>query len=290
LTTAGKAYCWGAGGNHQIGDGGNSARNTPTAVSGGLTFTTLSAGWYHNCAVGSDGPSYCWGYNASAQLGDGTTTDRSSPVSPSGGLTFARIAAGRYHTCAVTPAGAAYCWGNNNNGEIGDGTVGARTTPTLVAGGLTFTSIATGGGATSGHSCGITTSGSAYCWGNNSSGQLGDGSTTNRNQPTAVTGGLAFNAISVGSNHTCALTAGGIAYCWGSNASGQLGDGTTVQHSDPRPVLSPAGVTFTFITAGDSHSCAVASSGVAYCWGLNADGQLGVGDLLARTSPTPAIP
>jgi alpha-tubulin suppressor-like RCC1 family protein len=155
---------------------------------------------------------------------------------------------------------------------------------------LTFGSISTGGGSTSGHSCGLATNGSAYCWGNNSSGQLGDGSTTSRGQPTGVGGGFAFAAISVGSNHTCAIRAGGTAFCWGSNVSGQLGDGTTAQHSDARPVLPPSGVTFTYISAGDSHTCAVASSGVVYCWGLNANGQLGVGDLASRTTPTPVIP
>jgi alpha-tubulin suppressor-like RCC1 family protein len=291
LTTAGAAYCWGAGGNHQIGDGGNSPRSMPAAVSGGLTLTTLASGWYHNCGATSDGTPYCWGYNANAQLGDGTKMDRASPVSPSGGLKFSRVVGGRYHTCAVAVTGAAYCWGSNAHGQIGDnGPADDRTSPGLVVGGLSFGSISAGGSSTSGHSCGLTTNGSAYCWGNNSSGQLGDGSTTNRSQPTAVAGGIVFSAITVGSNHTCALTSGGAAYCWGANVSGQLGDGTIAPHSDPRPVLGPAGVTFSYIAAGDSHTCAVASSGVAYCWGLNGDGQLGVGDVVTRTTPAPVVP
>jgi alpha-tubulin suppressor-like RCC1 family protein len=102
--------------------------------------------------------------------------------------------------------------------------------------------------------------------------------------------GIAFTAITVGSNHTCALTAGGAVYCWGANASGQLGDGTTTSRSDPRAVVGLAGAMFTYVAAGDSHTCAVASNGVAYCWGLNADGQLGVGDLVTRTTPTPVVP
>ena len=86
------------------------------------------------------------------------------------------------------------------------------------------------------HTCGVTTSGDAYCWGKNSFGQLGDGTTTDRLTPTPVIGGLTFPAISAGGNHTCGVTPSGDAYCWGDNTSGQLGDGTTTDSSVPVPV------------------------------------------------------
>ncbi len=95
-------------------------------------------------------------------------------------------------------------------------------TPVAVAGGLTFAAVSSG----QGYACGVTTTGAAYCWGNNGNGQLGDGTTTNRTTPVAVAGGLKFSSVSSGWTHTCAVTAGGAAYCWGDNSAGGLGNGT----------------------------------------------------------------
>lgn len=102
-------------------------------------------------------------------------------------MTFAEIVAGQYHTCALTPAQEAYCWGSNGSGQVGNGTDGssgawAVTVPMAVSGSLKLSILAGG----SDHTCGLTTSGLAYCWGTNSNGQLGDGTTTNRSAPVAV--------------------------------------------------------------------------------------------------------
>jgi alpha-tubulin suppressor-like RCC1 family protein len=227
LTTGGSARCWGRNDYGQLGDGTKISRTTPVTVSGGLTFEAVSAGRHHTCGVTSSGTAYCWGRNRFRQLGDSTSSDRTAPVAVSGGLTFETVSAGFYHTCGVTSIGSAYCWGHNEVGELGDGNGGPmtyRATPVAVSGGITFEAVSAG----KQHTCGVTSSGSAYCWGWNFYGQVGDGTTIDRSTPVAVSGGLTFEAVSAAQwGHACGVTSRGSAYCWGNNAFGQLGDGTT---------------------------------------------------------------
>src|SRR5207249_149557 len=169
---------------------------TPVAVSGGLTFTAVSTSDYHTCGVTTSGAAYCWGWNNSGGLGDGTSgTDRLTPVAVSGGLTFAAVSAGVINACGVTTSGAAYCWGYNGSGVLGSGTTTSSATPVAVSGGLTLAAVSVGGSSPyqESHTCGVTPSGAAYCWGYNRYGQLGDGTGgTYRLTPVAVSGGLTF--------------------------------------------------------------------------------------------------
>ncbi|MBX3313773.1 MAG: hypothetical protein KF906_05575 [Actinobacteria bacterium] len=144
------------------------------------------------------------------------------------------ITAGGGHTCALLTNGTAKCWGYNYDGRVGDGTTTNRLTPTTVTGLTGATAITAGGG---GHSCALLTNGTAKCWGNNGSGQLGDGTTTNRLTPTTVTGLTGATAITPGGGHSCALLTNGTAKCWGNNVDGQLGDGTTTNRLTPVTVL-----------------------------------------------------
>jgi alpha-tubulin suppressor-like RCC1 family protein len=184
LDLSGPATCWGNNGGGQLGNGTSGINvwsTVPTPVSGGLSFTSITSGDLHSCALDTSGSAYCWGSSASGQLGSGAGAS-SVPVIVSGGLTFASITGGRAHTCGRTFAGAVYCWGSNASGQLGDGTTTARFSPTLVSGGLIFASVSAG----STHTCGITVANLAYCWGDNQFGQLGDLSTTNRLVPTKV--------------------------------------------------------------------------------------------------------
>jgi alpha-tubulin suppressor-like RCC1 family protein len=156
----------------------------------------------------------------------------------------------------------------------------------------TFIAVSAG----SAHTCGITSTGTLYCWGSNSRGQLGDGTTTDRLIPVPVAGGLTFSSVSTGGNYTCGVTPAGNAYCWGLNDHGQLGDGTTSDRTSP--VLVAGGLRFgafftgfPVLSAGASNTCGLVlnTSGepFTYCWGLNDRGQLGDGTTNQRTSPTP---
>ncbi|OLC99583.1 MAG: hypothetical protein AUI89_08550 [Gemmatimonadetes bacterium 13_1_40CM_3_65_8] len=118
VTSSGAAYCWGNNTVGELGDGTyGTDRLTPVAVSGGLTFAAVSAGFYFTCGVTTSRPAYCWGDNPAGELGNGTTTNSTTPVAVSGGLTFVAVSAGDAHTCGVTPSGAAYCWGGNGYGD-----------------------------------------------------------------------------------------------------------------------------------------------------------------------------
>jgi alpha-tubulin suppressor-like RCC1 family protein len=190
---------------------------------------------------------------------------------PATGLVFASVSVGFLHSCGVTTAGAAYCWGAQSYGQLGNGTIyTSALSPVPVSGGLTFEAVSASLFAT----CGVTTSGAAYCWG--SGGSLGDTIGTNNFTPLPVSGGLTFTSVSAGITHSCGVTTAGAAYCWGGGSYGELGDGTTNSHSST-PVPVAGGLTFAAVSAEGSHSCGVTTTGVAYCWGMNTMGELGVG-------------
>lgn len=230
VTTTGAAYAWGWNAYGQLGTGVSGDRNTPTVVAGGLNFRTVSAGMYHTVGLTTAGAAYGWGWNGEGQLGDGTTTNRQVPTAVVGGHTFKAISTARAHTVALTTAGAAYAWGWNAWGQLGDGTHGVnRPVPTAVIGGLTFKTISAGHL----HTAALSTTGTAYLWGGNMFGQIGDGGSSHRFTPTAVSGSLSLRAISGGAGHVLGVTTAGAGYAWGDNGRGQLGDGSTTSRSTP---------------------------------------------------------
>jgi alpha-tubulin suppressor-like RCC1 family protein len=288
---SGAVQCWGKNIYGQLGNGTTETSSSVVNVQGlSVDSLVVSAGENHSCAVvnthgtpspGSDGAK-CWGDNFSGQLGDGTTVDRNIPV-PVGGLTgeVRSVAAGGSHTCTLTSTGV-WCSGANESGQLGNGTTSATPVPGVVqVSGLAGTQNAIVAG--SAHSCALSQADDLRCWGDNGQGRLGNGTTDNASTPVAVTwpsGEVTPTAVAAGSSHTCAITSTGEATCWGFNLSGQLGDGTIVESSSPVYVVDAADPTghltaVTGIAAGNTHSCAVLSTGAVRCWGSNAFGQLG---------------
>lgn len=263
-----------------------------------LAFVSVSAGGTHTCAVTAEGLALCWGSNYAGTLGNDSTTEQcdygrpcsTSPVPVLGGLTFRSVNVGWDHTCGLTTSGAAYCWGSNAIGQLGNGfSRTSSTKPATVVGALTFKEVSAG----QGYTCGITTQGTAYCWGENVFGRLGNGmrslgpSSSPTSSPVLVSGGLTFKSVSTGQKHACGLTTEGQAYCWGHNGFGALGSGSLDNESHTSPVPVSGGFTFQSVSAGTDHTCAVTANGVAYCWGSNPLGQLGNGLATLRYEKAP---
>ena len=192
----GVAYCWGANSIGQTGDGqkinyGNVFVSTPQQVVGGLAFKSVSLGNQYACGVTTAGQAYCWGSN-NTKLGAGPTNDSSSPVAVLGGYTFRSISAGALHACGVTTTNAVYCWGRNGNGELGvapPNASSASDTPVRAGSNFTASEVSAAGTGTgsSGHTCAISVDRlTAYCFGRNDVGQLGNGATTSASVANAT--------------------------------------------------------------------------------------------------------
>jgi len=228
LDSSGAAYCWGDNATGELGDGTSTNRFTPAPVLGGFIFSSVVSGAGHACGLTAGGTAFCWGLNANGQLGDGSTVSRTSPTVVRGGLTFQSLGAGASWTCGLSTAGQVYCWGNIS------ATDQQQTTPSAYSSTPIFTTLTVGGA----HACGLTGDGSAYCWGNNNWGQIGDSTTTVRDVPTPVAGGLTFSAISAGYAHTCALAKPeGAVTCWGLNSAGEIGNSLVAFQLAPRFIV-----------------------------------------------------
>jgi alpha-tubulin suppressor-like RCC1 family protein len=232
---------------------------------------------------------YSWGYNTCGQLGDNTITNKSSPVSVVGGfLDWCQISAGSCRTSlGVRRNGTAWAWGQNNCGQLGDNTTVSRSSPVSVIGGFTDWCQVSAGCL---HSLGVRQSGTAWAWGRNNYGQLGDNATATRSSPVSVVGGFTdWCQISAGYTQSLGIRQNGTAWAWGGALCGQLGDNTTISKSSPVSVVG--GFTdWCQISAGPSFSLAVRTNGTAWAWGDGGVGRLGNNNSFsAQQSPVSVI-
>lgn len=276
---------------------------TDTQPRSPIQFVSISSGPSHTCALTPDGIAYCWGLNSSGELG-GPSQDTCKeehrdfpcgkrPMRVSGGLHFTALVAGGFHSCGLSNEDRAYCWGSDVNGQLGTDSglsichepngepAKCSSTPLPVAGDHRFASLVAGWE----HTCGVTKTGEAYCWGLDDLGQLGsdsgsamcgdagEGASPCRRTPVRVGGELTLVALAAGRSHTCGLNAQGQVWCWGRDF------GRTPSTVDG------AHAPFASISASDHKTCALTADGAALCWGVF---RIGPSDLFTTfTTPAP---
>lgn len=237
-------WCWGENDAGQLGTGDNADRNAPTQIElpQGRHPVAVNAGWASTCVILDNGTGMCWGKNDFGHLGDGTYNDRNQPtpisVLPSN-RSLVAMDLGAGHACGILDDGMVHCWGNgtfsnsSSGGRLGDGTSTSSTYPRAVSLPADRTAISIDVGID--HTCAILNDSNAVCWGLNSLGQLGDGTTVNSTTPVPVSmpAGLGVAEISAGWIHTCAVATNASVYCWGYHGEGALGLGEDVDSDVP---------------------------------------------------------
>jgi alpha-tubulin suppressor-like RCC1 family protein len=301
LKAQGTVFCWGFNLDGQLGNGTTSTGvASPVQVRGPgnvgflSNVVALAAGTLHTCALLVNGTVQCWGSNGNGQLGNGdlTQADQTTPVQARGtnnsGVldNVVSLGAGLGYTCALLGDGTVRCWGSNSSGQLGNGdaTGAGKFFPVAVVGLSDVTNVAIGGS----HACALLAAGTMQCWGSNSDGQLGNGTSDSSRHasPISIPSSTLSDVqlLAAGSQHTCALMGNGTVRCWGRDNHGQLGDGGTSDVLSP-PNSSISGLTnMVFVAPGISHTCALQADDAIRCWGDDSHGQLGNGDPLSDSS------
>lgn len=289
ITEDGSLYMWGANDRGQLGDGTNTNSSIPRLTNvDGKNVKAVSLGYLHTAAITDDGSLYTWGANGKGQLGDGGTSAKSTPVQITlgSGESVTKVSAGNYHTAAVTENGSLYVWGANDFSQIGDSSASFNVkTPTLISlDGKKAIDVSLGAL----HSAALTEDGSVYMWGCNDNGQLGDGTTVERDTPVLVNIGSPVKAIALGADHSAAINENGTLYMWGCNDAGQLGNGTTDDANVPVAVDLGEN-TAVKLAFGYKHSAVINNDRLMYLWGDNSKGALGSDSLGDSTKPNLVI-
>ena len=301
--TAGAVYCWGRSSDGRLGVPSLAASFLPaprpeSAVVGlpaGGTVRALDAGRAHTCTAVDDGEVYCWGANGSRQLGSFGSSPGANralldnPAAASVAETgFRDVAAGAAHTCTLGESGAVYCWGANDRGQLGSGTVGANQILSKRVTGLDGVAVAALAdlGPTANHTCAVATGGALYCWGAGTTGELGDGSQTDRPRAALVSGGISFASAATGGDatgFTCGVATAGGLFCWGDRPTGA---GAVAV---PEAVTGGDAAPYAAVSAGAAHACLLTRAGTAACVGSAADGRLGTGVSGDEVFPVPQL-
>jgi alpha-tubulin suppressor-like RCC1 family protein len=312
--SGGEARCWGDNFSGQLGDGTDDNRSVPVPVlrpNGGgplLDVAQIDTGSESTCARLRNREVRCWGDNFYGNLGNGTTDDHPLPVAvtvPGGarltGVRQLQVSDG--FACAIVADGKVRCWGDNEDGELGDGTTTERHRAVLVRlpGGAPLRGV-TQLSAGRDHACALAPRSVLRCWGDNTYGNVGDGTSgTDRLRPRRVRNGadtgplLDVRLVAAGDGVTCARLGSGEARCWGGNQYGELGRGTIDDGAElPVPVLASTGPgrlqEVLSLNSAGNHVCARLANGQARCWGRNVDGGIGDGTIgTDRSRPTTVL-
>jgi len=278
---------WGTGWSSAggVGDGTSAVHTSfaPTLNTTSSPWAQVSAGNQYSLAVRQDGSLWAWGWNGSGQLGDGTTVQKFAPVLINNAKNWKRVVAGDSQSFALTDNGELWAWGTNWGGQLGVGDTNQRLTPTRVGGANRYFKDVSSSGF---HTLAIETSGTLAAWGYNAYGQVGDGTTTQRNSPVVIDSALDWKSVAAGQNFSGAIKGSGFSgtlWTWGKGTQGSLGDGMTSR-------LTPGSMgmdsDWIRIQAGGDTAMALKSNGTLWAWGQNDKGQVGDWTKTDRFYPT----
>ncbi len=270
----GSLWCWGAGGQGQLGAGNTTSRSYPVRESSNATnWVSVSNGGSHACALKNNASLWCWGVGTQGQLGTGNTGQQTSPTREvSNATNWANVSAGNSYTCAVKNDGSLWCWGTGGSGRLGTGDNNQQNSPIREISNANNWSHVSAGNA---HTCAVKSDGSLWCWGYNYYGGLGIGNTDQKSSPTReISNANDWNSVSTGAYHTCAIKTDSSLWCWGFGSNGQLGAGNTIDQNRPTREASNA-TDWINVSAKGNYTCAVKSNGSLWCWGMGSSGQLG---------------
>jgi len=277
LQSDGKIYAWGANLFGQLGNGGNTSSSIPLAIDTTKLWIGITAGGGHALALGANGTLWAWGLNSNGELGSGNTNNQNTPQQIGQNDDWATLAAGRAHSFGIKASGSLWAWGANDKGQLGTGNNQNKTSPFRIDDRRNWTVVEA---SESDHSLALQANGTLWAWGNNNKGQLGDGSTVNKNIPVQV--GIENNwiAFSPGVEYSMGLRADGTLWAWGRNDFGQLGDGTIIDRFVPVQIGNDS--SWIHFGAGGFNSFGQKSDGTHWAWGKN-EGQFG-NDTLSDTA------
>jgi uncharacterized repeat protein (TIGR02543 family) len=310
LSATNQVFIWGSNRNGILDGSTLSNINIPTDITSRFSLDSsdkiisLSLGGYHSSVLTSNGRVFTWGSNSYGALGKGESSmsldayEITHLFSLESSDKITSLSMGGYHSSALSANGRVYMWGLNNAGQLGNGTTTNRNIPTEITSRFSIESndkiISLSLGSS--HSSALTANGRVFMWGANSLGNLGNGTTTNRNIPTEITSRFSIDSndkiisLSMGESHSSALTANGRVFMWGNNGDSQLGDASITNRNVPTEITSNFSLEssdkITSLTMGLFHSSALSANGRVFMWGLNNAGQLGNGTTINRNIPT----
>lgn len=299
LKAGGTVWCWGDDAFGQLGNGTvtTTEQTEPVKVSNLTDVVQISGGCTHTCALKRDGTVWCWGEGLSGRLGNGDTSDRDIPTQVANITDVSFVAAGRGTSCAIRYNGEGYCWGRGVEGNLGNGANTDSSIPVPIANitdGWVKIDISNN---LREQSCGITRTGLAYCWGEETNGSLGNGATGSSNVPSLVlntTGTGTPNHftdwmdISTTYENACGITGSGMMYCWGNDVKGAIGNGATTTNARTLPTLVASYVDWTKVTVGTQSVCGIRQNGEVHCWGAEDGTELGNGPVLNTFQTAPS--